>query len=152
MIERPTEKKSACWLVSASLKLRSHSTTAIKHRIPSTKSKRNTDLQPKWSVCQPPSTGPTAGATLSAMPRVPIAKPRRFNGKIAKIVICSTGHMIPEPTASRMRPESTRGNVGASQARADPSVNTTIDEITICRVLNRFVRNAVSGTMMPMTS
>ena len=41
---------------------------------------RKMERQPLASVCQPPKVGPIAGATLMAMPTVPIAKPRRDSG------------------------------------------------------------------------
>ena len=41
---------------------------------------RKIDRQPLASVCQPPSVGPIAGATLMAMPTVPMANPRRESG------------------------------------------------------------------------
>ena len=41
---------------------------------------RNIERQPLASVCHPPKVGPIAGATLMAMPTVPIAKPRRDSG------------------------------------------------------------------------
>ena len=41
---------------------------------------RKIERQPLASVCQPPKVGPMAGATLMAMPTVPMAKPRRDSG------------------------------------------------------------------------
>ena len=41
---------------------------------------RKMERQPFASVCQPPSVGPMAGATLMAMPTVPMANPRRDRG------------------------------------------------------------------------
>ena len=47
---------------------------------PITVSVRKIDRQPFKSVCTPPKVGPIAGATLMAMPTVPIAIPRRDRG------------------------------------------------------------------------
>ena len=38
------------------------------------------ERQPFKSVCTPPKVGPMAGATLMAMPTVPMAMPRWDNG------------------------------------------------------------------------
>ena len=67
-------------------------------------------------------------------------------------MICSTGHITPVPTASSSRPASTTRNVGPTHASSDPTANTVIETMTICRVVKRRVRNAVSGTITPMTS
>ena len=42
--------------------------------------------------------------------------------------------------------------LGPTQDISDPTVNTAIEQITIWRVEKRRVRNAVSGTITPMTS
>ena len=67
-------------------------------------------------------------------------------------VICSTGHITPVPAASSTRPTSTHTKFGPNHASREPTVNTAIEQITIWRVEKRRVRNAVSGTMTPMTS
>ena len=113
---------------------------------------RNMERQPFRSVCTPPSVGPMAGATAIAMPTMPIAMPRRASGKMENTVICNTGHITPVPTASRKRPKSANGNDGLSHASTEPSVNTTMEVMTICRVEKRRVRYAVSGTMTPIVS
>ena len=60
--------------------------------------------------------------------------------------------MTPVPMASRIRPSRMTTKVGPSQASIEPAVNTSMEVMTICRVVNRRVRYAVSGTMTPMTS
>ena len=152
MMESPTEKKSACAVLSDSPKLCNPKTASRIETQPMTVSVRKIDLHPFISVCTPPSVGPIAGATAIAIPTTPIAMPRRSSGKIENTVICRTGHMTPVPTASRKRPNNASGNVGLSHASTEPTVNTTIEAMTICRVENRLVRYAVSGTMTPIVS
>ena len=67
-------------------------------------------------------------------------------------VICSTGHITPVPAASSTRPSSTQMKLGPNHAISEPTVNTAIEQITIWRVEKRRVRNAVNGTITPMTS
>ncbi len=152
MMDSPTEKKSACAALSDSPKLCNPNTASRIEMQPMTVSVRKMALQPFISVCSPPSVGPIAGATAIAMPTMPIAMPRLSSGKIENTVICRTGHMTPVPTASRKRPNSASGNVGLSHASTEPTVNTTIEAMTIWRVENRRVRYAVSGTITPIVS
>ena len=79
-IDRPTEKKSAFADASRVPKLRKPKIAKNSEITPITVSVRKIDRQPFKSVCTPPKVGPIAGATLMAMPTVPIAIPRRDRG------------------------------------------------------------------------
>ena len=79
-IDSTTEKKSACAVRSDSPKLCRKHTASSTEATPITVSVRKMERQPVMSVCQPPMVGPSAGATLIAMPTVPIATPRRDSG------------------------------------------------------------------------
>ncbi len=69
-----------------------------------------------------------------------------------KTVICSTGHITPVPMAFNIRPISTRMKLEPNQANTEPMVNTVIETNTISRVEKRRVRNAVNGTITPITN
>ena len=139
-MDKPTEKKSAFADVSRVPKLCKPKIATNSEITPMIVKVRKIERQPFTSVCKPPSVGPIAGATLMAMPTVPIAMPRRDNGYIEKTVICRTGHITPPPMASSIRPISTSANVGPSQANMEPIVNTVMEAITIWRVEKRRVR------------
>ena len=79
-IDKPTEKKSALADASRVPKLRKPKIAKNSEITPMTVSVRKIDRQPFKSVCTPPNVGPIAGATLMAMPTVPIAIPRRERG------------------------------------------------------------------------
>ncbi len=79
-IDNPTEKKSAFAVSSRSPKLCRPKNASNRESTPMTDNVRKIERQPFKSVCRPPRVGPIAGATLIAMPTVPIAKPRRDNG------------------------------------------------------------------------
>ena len=78
--DRHAEKKSARAEGSCEPKLCSPNMAASSETTPITVMVRKIERQPLASVCQPPKVGPIAGATLMAMPTVPIAKPRRDSG------------------------------------------------------------------------
>ena len=80
MTDSPTEKKSARALGSFTPKLRRPKMASSSEITPMTVRVRKMERQPFASVCHPPMVGPTAGATLMAMPTVPMAMPRRDNG------------------------------------------------------------------------
>ena len=147
-----TEKKSALAALSLAPKLRSPKMHNASETTPMTVSVKKIERHPLASVCRPPKVGPIAGATLIAMPTVPMAMPRRSSGKIVNTEICSTGHMTPVPMASRRRPSSTSTKLVPTQASSEPSVKITMEAMTICLVEKRRVKNAVSGTITPIVS
>ena len=79
-MERLTEKKSAFVLRSVAPKLCSPKKASSTEATPMTVSVMKIERHPFASVCHPPITGPMAGATLIAMPTVPMANPRRESG------------------------------------------------------------------------
>ena len=78
--DRHTEKKSARAEGSCEPKLCSPNMAASSEITPMMVMVRKIERQPLASVCQPPKVGPMAGATLMAMPTVPMANPRRDSG------------------------------------------------------------------------
>ena len=78
--DRNTEKKSALTVLSVAPKLCSQNVASTRANAPIAVSVRKIERQPFASVCQPPKVGPMAGATLMAMPTMPIAMPRRESG------------------------------------------------------------------------
>ena len=80
MTDRQAEKRSARAEGSWEPKLCSPNMAASSEITPMMVMVRKIDRQPLASVCQPPSVGPIAGATLMAMPTVPMANPRRESG------------------------------------------------------------------------
>ena len=75
-----TEKKSALAWSSVVPKLRSPKMASSRQNTPIIVSVKKIERQPKLSVWKPPKVGPSAGATLMAMPTAPMAMPRRDNG------------------------------------------------------------------------
>ena len=124
----------------------------MKAIIPAAARVKNMERHPELSVWSPPRVGPRAGATLIAIPTVPIATPRRDIGITENTAICSTGHKTPVPIASSIRPESIAAKVGPAHASIEPAINMAIDASTICLVVNLRVRKAVNGTITPITS
>ena len=79
-IDSPTEKKSALAEGSCTPKLRSPKNARNSEITPMIVKVKKIERQPFKSVCTPPKVGPMAGATLMAMPTVPMAMPRWDNG------------------------------------------------------------------------
>ena len=78
--KKSTEKKSAFVLRSVTPKLCSSKKASSTEAAPMTVNVMKIERHPFASVCHPPITGPMAGATLIAMPTVPMANPRRESG------------------------------------------------------------------------
>ena len=75
-----TEKKSALAWSSVVPKLRSPKMDSSRQNTPIIVSVKKIERQPKLSVWKPPKVGPSAGATLMAIPTAPMAMPRRDSG------------------------------------------------------------------------
>ena len=100
----------------------------------------------------PPSTGPTAGPADITMPATPMAVPRFSTGKTSIGTTETSGKSTPEAAACSTRPQMSRKNVGAAAQSAVPAANAAVAAKKSTRVENLSIRNAETGTMMPLTS
>ncbi len=80
--------------------------------------------QLKLSVIQPPSVGPMAGATTTAMPYRAKAWPRLATEKVSARMACSDGASPPPPMPCRMRAMIRNGSVGARPHSSEQIVNS----------------------------
>ncbi len=112
----------------------------------------NSTRQDQWSTMKPDRVGPIAGAKEITRPKVPIAVPRRWIGKIAKRIVCISGMIMPPLAACTTRPTRSTAYTGATAQMSVPSAKMPIAAKNIVRVENFWIRNAVAGIMIPLTS
>ena len=86
---------------------------------------RNSQRQPTDDTTRPPSTGPIAGAAITAIPKYPSARPRSAGSNNSKIIAIATGISSPPPTPCSTRAPTSIGRVGAIEQSIDASVNST---------------------------
>src|SRR5579864_508135 len=72
-------------------------------KIPTGMLMKKIQCQLKLSVIHPPSVGPTAGATTTAMPYSEKAMPRRSMEKVSARMACSEGCKPPPPAPCNTR-------------------------------------------------
>lgn len=151
MVERTTEGRSSLGFFS--------SPTFFSMNTPSTSTRiaRGTMApimvrQPYVSITAPPTTGPTAGPADMTMPAMPIAVPRFSTGNTSMGTTETSGMSTPEPAACNTRPMMRNRKSGAAAHSSVPSANTSVAPKNSARVLNLSIRNAETGTMMPLTS
>ena len=151
MVERTTEGRSSLGFFS--------SPTFFSMNTPSTSTRiaRGTMApimvrQPYVSITAPPTTGPTAGPADMTMPAMPIAVPRFSTGNTSMGTTETSGMSTPEPAACSTRPMMRNRKSGAAAHSSVPSANTSVAPKNSARVLNLSIRNAETGTMMPLTS
>jgi hypothetical protein len=80
--------------------------------------------QLKLSVIQPPSVGPMAGATTTAMPYMEKAIPRLETGKVSARMACSEGCRPPPPHPCKMRATISIGRLVESPQNSEQMVNS----------------------------
>ena len=80
--------------------------------------------QLKLSVIHPPSVGPIAGATTTAMPYSANACPRFSIGNVSARIACSLGASPPPPIPCRMRVNTSIGSVRANPQSIEQTVNS----------------------------
>ncbi len=73
---------------------------------------------------QPPSVGPTTGATTTATPNTAKAWPRFAGGNASARIDCATGTMPPPPRPCRMRNNSSAFRFGAKPHSSELRVNS----------------------------
>ena len=81
-----------------------------------------------------------------------MAVPRLWIGKIANRIVCISGMIIPPLAACTIRPSSSTGYTGATAQMTVPTRKMAIAAKNIVRVVNFWIRNAVAGIMIPLTS
>src|SRR6516164_1591187 len=89
---------------------------------------RKHHCQDQLSEIQPPSVGPTTGATTTATPNSAKAWPRFSGGKESARMDCATGTMPPPPRPCRIRNSNSACRFGANPQSAELSVNSETDE------------------------
>ena len=77
--------------------------------------------QCQWSTMTPPSVGPTAGPSMTTMPKRAIAIPCSCGGKVCRRMACSVGCSAPAPRPWRARYATSCGSVFAVPQRAEPA-------------------------------
>ena len=80
--------------------------------------------QLKLSVIQPPSVGPMAGATTTAMPYMAKACPRFSMGNESARIACSDGCNPPPPAPCRTRAKIKIGKLGAIPHKKELAVKS----------------------------
>ena len=85
---------------------------------------RKAQCQDKLSDSQPPSVGPTTGATTTAMPNSANPWPRFSGGKESARIDCATGTMPPPPSPCRIRNNSSMLRFGAKPHSTELAVNS----------------------------
>jgi hypothetical protein len=78
--------------------------------------------QEKLSVIQPPSVGPTVGATITATPYSAKAWPRFSGGNVSARMACSLVGMPPPPSPCRMRKNINAPRLGANPQSSELTV------------------------------
>ena len=81
-------------------------------------------------------------------PNTPMAVPRRSTGNVHMSTVITSGMRMPAPAACTRRPASSTVKFGPHPASAVPTVNTIMAAKNSRRVVNRSVKNAVTGIMM----
>ena len=66
-------------------------------------------------MIHPPSVGPSAGPTMTPMPKIAVDVPRSFSGKTSNRIACAVEMSAPPPM-----PWMTRQKTSASRLRALP--------------------------------
>src|SRR6202043_3345610 len=85
---------------------------------------RKHHCQETLSDSQPPSVGPTTGATTTATPNTAKAWPRFAGGNASARIDCATGTMPPPPKPCRMRHNSNAFRFGAKPHNSELRVNS----------------------------
>ncbi|MNW51608.1 hypothetical protein D3C74_290970 [compost metagenome] len=106
----------------------------------------------RCSMTKPAKVGPIAGATIMARPMSPMAAPRPSLGNTTNTTIIKRGMIMPAPAAWISRPVKRNGKLGAMALMNVPTSSRSMEQINNWRVVNRCMRNAVTGTKIPFTS
>ena len=85
--------------------------------------------QLKLSVIQPPSVGPIAGASTTAMPYTANAMPRLRGSKVSARIACSLGCRPPPPAPCNTRQIINVARFGASPQRNELIVNNATQDM-----------------------
>ena len=76
----------------------------------------------KWSVMNPPSVGPMAGARTTAIPYTANAIPRLATGKVSARMACSLGPRPSPPSPCKTRKKIRKPSDGATPHRNELNV------------------------------
>ena len=107
----------------------------------------------EWlDTTNPDSVGPMVGAKFNANPIIPIAWPRRSAANRFITTTFINGPKTPAPAAWIIRPIIKMGYDGANPATKVPTANTNTALKYNVRVLRRWIKKAVSGTITPFTN
>ncbi len=91
------------------------------------------DRQPKASMSTPPSAGPTAGASTTPKPKIPIARPRCSTGYTSNTAIIDNGCMMPAAAPCNTRAAISDSVLQLSAPRSDAARNTTMVATNVAR-------------------
>src|SRR5690625_7785261 len=93
-----------------------------------------------------------AGAVNITRPNRPIAVPRFSIGKAVNMTFISNGIIIADPDAWTILATTSKPNPGARTASAVPTVNSDIATKNTRRFVNFWIKNALAGIKIPLTS
>src|SRR5580658_4856658 len=104
------------------------------------------------SVIQPPSRGPTTGATIVVMAHTDSAAPDLAFGKLAINSDCDSGIIGPATAPCSTRNAISRPMVGARAHRNEAATNRPIDHVNRRTWPKRRVNHPVSGSEMALAT
>src|ERR1700733_8469642 len=106
---------------------------------------KNSQCQEKVSVIQPPTIGPTVGASTANTPANVVARPWRAIGKRRKTAEKTLGIRVPPEKPCKTRHAISIGKWSLAAHPTEASVNTETDSTNSQHMLKRRVRKPVNG-------
>ena len=149
--ERATDTTSSL-IFSGSAMFLMHTAPARASTLTRTAAGTNTLRQPNAVTIRPDTTGANAGPKVIMQLPMDRYVPKRLRGATISTVLIMAGMKMPVPTACARRAASNRGKVGAAMQASDPPTRNTAAAKKSVRRCSRLKRNAVTVTMMAVTT
>jgi len=109
---------------------------------------KKSQCQEYVAVIQPPTTGPTVGASTARTPAIVVASGWRRIGKSRKTAEKTTGIRVPPEKPCNMRHAIKDAKLPLIAQAIDANVNTETATTNNHRIVSSRVRNPVSGIAM----
>src|SRR5215469_13701322 len=113
--------------------------------VPTGKLMKKHQCQFQLSVIQPPSTGPSAGPTMTPIAKMPWAFPCSRNVYVSRRIACDVEIKPPPPKPWMMRQKTSCPKLPERPHINDAIVKMTIDAKKYCRRPNRAASHGVIG-------
>ncbi len=84
------------------------------------------ERHPNRSTSTPPMLGPSAGASTTPMPNMPLARPCSEGGKARIMMMAGIGCTTPAASPSATRPASTSGKDGEKPPTSPPASSSSM--------------------------